>query len=127
MKKILVVADHPDVQELLVWQLELMGFSAVAASDAQAGVTKAQQEKPEMILIDAMLPGVGEREAARALRSSSETQAIPILATTALFRESDLRSCIEAGCDDYIMKPYTFEELQEKLHGLIVPPTTNQG
>lgn len=80
---------------------------------------KAVQEKPHLILMDIMMPGMDGWEATRTLRSNPEMQNIPILAATALFRESDLRSCIEAGCNDYIVKPFTFQELQKKIEAYI--------
>ncbi len=119
VKKILVVEDHPDMRELLVWQMELMGFLPISAEQAQECVEKAVKEKPHLILMDIMMQGMDGREAARILRSNPETQNIPILAATALFREVDLNSCIEAGCNDYIVKPFTFQELQEKIQAFI--------
>lgn len=119
MKKVLVVEDHPDMRELLIWQMELMGFSAIPAKHGKEGVEKAVQEKPELILMDIMMPGMDGREAARLLRSHPETQGIPILAATALFRDADLKTCIEAGCNDYIVKPFTFQELQGKVQEFI--------
>jgi putative two-component system response regulator len=59
------------------------------------------------------------RETARVLRENPETKNIPILAATALFRDSDLKSCLDAGCNAYIVKPFTFQELQAKLRELI--------
>ncbi|MGH7773290.1 MAG: response regulator [Candidatus Binatia bacterium] len=123
MKKVLIVEDHPDMRELLVWQMELMGFLAIPAKHAKEGVEKAMKEKPHLILMDIMMPGMDGREAARLLRSNPETQDIPILAATALFRESDLKSCIEAGCNDYIVKPFTFQQLQGKVQEFISAPT----
>ena len=123
MKKVLIVEDHPDMRELLVWQMELIGFLAIPAKHAREGVEKAMQEKPHLILMDIMMPGMDGREAARLLRSNPETRDIPILAATALFRESDLRSCIEAGCNDYIVKPFTFQQLQGKVQEFISFPT----
>ena len=119
MKKVLIVEDHPDMRDLLLWQMELMGFLAISARHGREGVDKAIQEKPHLILMDIMLPGMDGREATRVLRSNPDTQDIPILAATALFRESDLRSCIEAGCNDYIVKPFTFQELQGKIQEFI--------
>ncbi len=116
VKKILVVEDHADMRELLVWQLELMGFLPVTAERAQESVEKAMKEKPDLILMDIMMPGMDGRDAVRLLRSNRETEGIPILAATALFREVDLKSCVEAGCDDYIVKPFTFQELQDKIN-----------
>ena len=119
MKKILIVEDHPDMRELLIWQMEMMGFTVIPAKHGKEGIEKATQEKPHLIVMDIMMPGMDGREATRILRTQAETRNIPILAATALFRESDLRSCIEAGCNDYLVKPFTFEKLQEKIQAFI--------
>jgi two-component system alkaline phosphatase synthesis response regulator PhoP len=119
MKKVLVVEDHTDMRELLIWQMELMGFSAIPAKHGKEGVEKAVQEKPQLILMDIMMPGMDGREATRLLRSHPDTQDIPILAATALFRDADLKTCIDAGCNDYIVKPFTFQELQGKIQEFI--------
>lgn len=115
MKKVLIVEDHPDMRQLLLWQMERMGFLAILAKHGKEGVEKAAEEKPHLILMDIMMPRMDGWEATRLVRSNPETKDIPILAATALFRESDLRSCIEAGCNDYIVKPFTFRELQNKI------------
>ncbi len=86
---------------------------------------KALKEKPHLILMDIMMPEMDGREATRLIRSNPETQDIPILAATVLFSESDLSSCIEAGCNDCIVKPYTFEELEEKIQALISASSSN--
>lgn len=119
MKKILIVEDHADMRELLSWQVELMGFIPVTAKHGKEGVEKAVAEKPQLILMDIMMPGMDGRETARALRGNPETKNIPILAATALFRDSDLKSCLDAGCNAYIVKPFTFQELQTKLREMI--------
>jgi two-component system alkaline phosphatase synthesis response regulator PhoP len=123
MKKVLIVEDHSDMRELLSWQVELMGFIPIAAKHGQEGVEKALAEKPQLILLDIMMPGMDGYEAARVLRSHPDTERIPILATTALFRDCDLKNCLEAGCSGYIVKPFTFQELQVKLREFI-PYTT---
>lgn len=126
MKKVLIVEDHPDMRELLIWQMELMGFLAISAKHGKEGVEKAIEQKPHLILMDIMLPGMDGWEATRLLRSNPETSNIPILAATALFRESDLRICLEAGCNDYIVKPFSFQELQGKVQEYISSNTTTQ-
>jgi CheY-like chemotaxis protein len=118
-KTVLIVEDHPDMRELLVWQIELMGYTPLPASTAKEALEKALNEKPALILLDIMLPTMDGREAARVLKANPETHDIPILATTALFREPDLQSCLEAGCSGYLVKPFTFQELQRKLRELI--------
>ena len=127
MKKVLVVEDHPDMREILIWQMERMGFSVIPACHGKDGVEKALKEMPHLVIMDIMMPGMDGRETARALRSDPDTRDIPILAVTALYRESDLKSCIEAGCNDYIVKPFTFQQLQEKVQEFIsVPDSTIQ-
>ena len=112
------------MRELLIWQIELMGFTAVAAKHGKEAVEKAVTEKPHLILMDIMMPSMDGWEAARALRAHAETKEIPILAATALFRDSDLKSCLEAGCNGYIVKPFTFQELQAKVRELLSDGST---
>ena len=119
MKKILIVEDHADMRELLTWQIELMGFMPIPAKHGKEGVEKAVAEQPNLILLDIMMPGMDGWEAARTLRANPETKDIPILAATALFRDSDLKSCLDAGCNGYIVKPFTFQELQGKVREYI--------
>lgn len=128
MEKVLVVEDHPDMRELLVWQMEMMGFSVIPARNGKEGVEMALKEKPKLILMDIMMPGMDGREATRILRTNEQTQDIPILAATVLFREADVKSCIEAGCNDCIIKPFTFQELQGKVQEFVPLPraTTTQ-
>lgn len=119
MKKVLIVEDHADMRELLSWQIELMGYVPISAKHGKECLEKAIAEKPDLILMDIMMPGMDGWEAARTLRANPETKDIPILAATALFRDSDLNTCMEAGCNSYIVKPFTFLELQGKIRELI--------
>ncbi len=115
MKKALIVEDHPDLLHILTLKLEMLGFAVISANNGKQGVAKAIEENPDLILMDIRMPVMDGREATRIIRSNPKTQDIPILASTVLFRESDLSSCIEAGCNDYITKPFTFKQLQEKI------------
>jgi CheY-like chemotaxis protein len=119
MKKILIIEDHADMRELLTWQIELMGFAAVTARQGREGLQKAQSENPVLIILDIMMPGMDGWEAARELKASPATKDIPILAATALFRDADLQNCMASGCSGYIVKPFTFQELQGKVQQLI--------
>ena len=124
MKKVLIIEDHGDMRELLTWQIQLMGFLPITAKRGMEGVEKALAEKPELIIMDIMMPGMDGWAAARQIRAHAETKDIPILAATALFRDADLKSCIEAGCNGYIIKPFTFQELQGKVRELIPAAST---
>jgi len=115
MKKILIVEDHADMRGLLVWQVELMGFTPIAAKNGEEGVAMAVAEKPDLILMDIMMPLMNGWEAIRAVPAHPETKDTPILAATAMFRDTEIKNCLEAGCNGYIVKPFTFQELQGRL------------
>ena len=117
--KVLIVDDYPDMRELLARVLEGLGYAVVLASHGKEGVEKAIAEKPNLILMDMMMPIMDGWEAARALRSHPETRKIPILAITALIRPHDLRTCLDAGCNSYIIKPFSFANLHSKIRGLL--------
>ncbi len=119
MKKVLIIDDHPDLLEVLTWTLEMMGFSVVSANTGMGGVTKAVEEKPQLILMDIMMPDMDGRETTRMIRANRETEKIPILAITALCRESEQQNCIKAGCNYYILKPFTPEKLLEKIQTVL--------
>jgi CheY-like chemotaxis protein len=119
MAKILVAEDHTDIREIIRIELERMGFTAITAENGKQAVKAAIREKPDLILMDVMMPELDGWEATRILRANPETKQIAILAATALFRPSDLQACIDAGCNDYIVKPFTFDELKRKIKALI--------
>jgi len=126
MKKALIVEDNQDLQFILTGQIKSMGFSAITANNGMEAVEKAIKEKPDLILMDIMLPGMDGREATRRIRSNPEAKEIPILAATAITDKSQLRECIEAGCNDVIIKPFTAKDLQEKIQAVLDPPFKNQ-
>ena len=111
----LVVEDHPDSREILTHLLEFMGFAVIGAEHGGEGVEKALKEKPNLILMDILMPKMDGKEATRVIRSNPETQDIPIVATTVLYREQEIKSCIDAGCNDCLIKPFTLEQLQGKI------------
>jgi CheY-like chemotaxis protein len=119
MKKILIVEDHPDMRHLLSLELSVMGFEPITAENGREGVEKAISEKPDLVLLDVMMPEMDGWDAARILRANPETKDIPIVAETALSDQRDLNSCLQAGCNDYLVKPFTYKDLQQKLRAFI--------
>ena len=87
MKKALIIEDHPDMLDVLSRQLEMLGFAVITASNGVDGVEKAIGEKPDIILMDIMMPGMDGREATRRIRANPISKDIPILATTVLFTD----------------------------------------
>jgi two-component system, cell cycle response regulator DivK len=119
MTKILLVEDHPDIRHVVRVQLERLGFLVMIAKNGKEGVEIAISAKPDLILMNSRMPEMDGLQAMRILRANPETKDIPILAATAMFEPSEIQNCIDAGCNDYIVKPFTFEELQRKIKVLI--------
>lgn len=117
--KVLIVEDNPDMRDLLGLVVERLGYVPVFASEGEEGVEKAIAEKPNLILLDMMMPRMDGWEAARRLRANPGTKEIPILAITALFRSHDLDACLLAGCNGYIVKPFSVLDLQAKIRELL--------
>lgn len=119
MAKILLVEDHPELRYVLGLKLESMGFTTITATNGREGVERAVTEKPNLIMMNSFMPEMDGWEATRILRADPQTKDIPILASTALFRPSDLKTWIDVGCNDYIIKPFTSDELLRKITALI--------
>jgi CheY-like chemotaxis protein len=119
MAKILIVDDNPDVREVLQCQLKMLGYLVISAENGYVAIEKATVEQPDLILMDIMMPEMDGWQASRAVRANPDTKDIPILAATAMCRRADLNACLEAGCNGYIVKPFTMMELKEKIGQLI--------
>jgi CheY-like chemotaxis protein len=119
MTKILVVENHADMREILVRILDLMGFTVITSRNGKEGIEKALVEKPDLIVMDIMMPEISGWEATRILRGNPETKDVRVLAATVLFRPADLQMCISVGCNDYIVKPFTVKQLRRKIERLV--------
>ena len=117
--KVLVIEDSPDMRALLCLILKSLGYLPIVASHGKEGVEKAISEKPKLILMDIRMPIMDGLEAARALRAHPETKEIPILVTTALLRHPDRAACLDAGCSDYMVRPFNVLDLQNKIRELL--------
>ena len=119
MAKILLVEDNEMNRDMLSRRLARRGYEVVTAVDGTEGMAMAQSVEPDLILMDMSLPVVDGWEAARRLKASRETQAIPIIALTAHAMVGDREKAIEAGCDDYDIKPVEFQRLVDKIDALL--------
>ena len=111
MNKILIIEDHADMRELLAWQIELMGFMPISAKQGREGVEKALTEKPQLIIMDIMMPGMDGYETTRQIRTNVHHQRLPIIALTAKAMKGDREKCLEAGASDYLAKPVDTDQL----------------
>jgi two-component system, cell cycle response regulator DivK len=110
MAKVLVVEDNTANMTLAVFLLESAGHTVLSASDAEAGLTLARDEQPNLILMDIQLPGMDGLEATALLKRDDATRAIPVIALTALAMKGDEERIRAAGCDGYIAKPMRYQE-----------------
>jgi DNA-binding response OmpR family regulator len=116
MKTILVVDDKANVRTLVREYLTAEGFRVVTAENGQAALYVARQEKPDLILLDIMMPEMDGFEFIRAFRKESET---PVILLTAKLEESDKVIGLELGADDYITKPFGMRELVARIHTVL--------
>ena len=115
MQKVLIIEDHADMRELLSWQLELMGFTPILAKHGKEGIEKALAEKPELILMDIMMPGMDGYAAIHEIRGRDAFRRLPIIALTAKAMKGDRQKCLDAGASDYIAKPVDMDQLLSLL------------
>ena len=110
MAKVLVIEDNAANLALTVFLLQSAGHTVLCASDAETGLTLARDEQPNLILMDVQLPGMDGLEATAMLKRNDATQAIPVIALTALAMKGDEQRIRAAGCDGYIAKPMRYAE-----------------
>jgi len=122
-KKILVAEDDLTNQKLLSFALQKMNFNVLIASNGQEAVDQANTEKPDLILMDIMMPVMDGYRALELLKSNPETASIPIVALTARAMLSDRQRAKQAGCNDYIAKPFEITELRNVISKLLAIET----
>jgi CheY-like chemotaxis protein len=118
-KKVLLVEDNPATIDVLQKELLFLGYDAVVAEDGRQAVEKAASLQPDLIIMDISLPKMDGLEATSAIRKNPGTRSIPILAATARALPGDREKCIQAGCDDYLAKPFSHRELGAALKKLL--------
>ena len=114
-KKILVVDDEVYILHILDFSLGAEGYEVITAADGEEAIEKARIEKPDLVVLDIMMPKVDGFEACRRLKGDPETNQIPVILLTAKGREVDRQMGIEVGADDYIIKPFSPTKLIEKI------------
>ncbi len=121
MFKILVIEDNEDNRDILKHQLEYLGYEVVEAADGLEGLNQVAKEQPDLVIVDIMMPGIDGKEVTRRLRADSKTKDLPVLAATVLFHSEDIHSCLAAGCNDVLTKPFTLQQLKDRLEKLSQP------
>lgn len=116
---VLVVEDEIAQLELVAYNFEKQGFRVVRASDGEEGLLSAQEEQPDLIVLDWMLPKVSGIEVCRQLKRQNRTKHIPVLMLTARGEEADRVRGLDTGADDYVVKPYSVNELLARARAML--------
>ena len=123
MTTVLVVDDEPDIRELIIWKLTEAGYSTCAASDGEDALAVASGAsgggRPDLILLDWMMPKMSGIEVCVALRENVATASIPVILLTARAQPGEVDGGFAAGADDYIVKPFSPRELLSRVEAVL--------
>ena len=118
-QKILVVEDEPDIRKLVQYNLAQERFKVLEAEDGEQALKILQRDKPNLIILDLMLPGLSGLELCKILRDRPETSQLPILMLTAKAGEADKVIGLEMGADDYLAKPFSPREMVARVRAIL--------
>src|ERR1700754_5191387 len=116
---VLVVEDEEALATLLDYNLEKEGFRVERAADGEEGLLKVEEEAPDLLLLDWMLPKVSGVEVCRQLRARPDTRRTPVIMLTARGEEADKIRGLDTGADDYVVNPFAMRELTARIRALL--------
>lgn len=117
---IMVVEDERDIREMLVFSLEQAGYSTLQAGTAEKALSLLQEEAiPDLLLVDWMLPGASGIEMTRKVKKNSQFKDVPVIMLTARGEEDDRIKGLDAGADDYVIKPFSPRELMARIRAVL--------
>jgi two-component system, cell cycle response regulator DivK len=121
MPRVLIVEDNAVNLSLSTFLVQYAGYAVIAATDAEAAITIAREQVPDLILMDIQLPGMDGLEAIGLLKKDPTTRGIPIIALTALAMKGDEARIRASGCDDYIAKPMRYQPFLAAMARVLGP------
>jgi len=119
MSSILIIEDEKDILDLVEYHLKQSGFQVLTSTDGGEGLELAIKKRPNLIILDLMLPGMDGKDVCRVLKSNPVTQTIPVLMLTAKAEELDRVVGFELGADDYVTKPFSPRELVLRIKAIL--------
>lgn len=119
MTKVLVVDDDSDICELIAFKLAAMGHEVLVEHDGKSGLATAKRTRPDLVILDCMMPAMTGPEVCRQLRADDDLSQVPIILLTAKAQENDIKKGFAAGSDDYIVKPFSPRELAKRVENLL--------
>lgn len=118
-RRVLLVDDEPDLVQMVAMRLRVAGYEVTLAYDGEQALEQARQSKPDVMILDLMLPKLDGYQVCRTLKSEEATQAIPILIFTARAQDQDVKQAHACGADGYLSKPFEANILLDKLRELL--------
>ncbi|QFT85341.1 Transcriptional regulatory protein YycF [Halomonas sp. THAF12] len=119
MRKVLVVDDEPNIVLSLEFLMQQAGFEVVTAEDGETALARVSETRPDLMLLDISLPGIGGFDVLERLRADPDVARLPIIMLTAHGREVEREKGLALGADDYITKPFSTRELVERVKRLL--------
>jgi len=120
--RILVADDDVDIRELIEFKLSTLGHEIIAVNDGAAAVDACREHKPDLAVLDVMMPGMSGLDAIRVIRGDDTMADMPVILLTARAQESDVETGFDSGADDYITKPFSPRELASRVQALLARP-----
>jgi DNA-binding response OmpR family regulator len=125
-RTVLVADDDEDILELVSFRLERAGYEVLLARDGTSALAMAQERKPDLAVLDVMMPGLNGYEVTQRLRAEPATAQIPVILLTARVQETDVDRGFEAGADDYLRKPFSPQELRARVQAILAPRSSGR-
>jgi DNA-binding response OmpR family regulator len=117
--RILVIEDDADIVEMVEYHLSQAGYETIAASNGADGISRARTQRPDLVILDLMLPAVDGFDVCRTLKSDNNTACIPVIILSAKSQEADKIVGLELGADDYMTKPFSPRELIARIKAVL--------
>jgi DNA-binding response OmpR family regulator len=116
---VLVADDDDDIRDLVAFRLDRAGYEVLRAGDGQEALDLAREHRPDLAVLDVMMPRLTGYDVTRELRADAATSRIPVILLTARVQEADVARGFEAGADDYVKKPFSPQELKARVQAVL--------
>jgi len=119
MTKILIAEDEPDIRDLVAFTLRFAGYEVVTGTNGEEAVQIAKKESPDLILLDVRMPRMTGYEACKHIKADTSLKDVPIVFLSAKGQESEIQSGMEAGAEEYLLKPFAPDQLTERVRTIL--------
>ncbi|GAB4423033.1 MAG: hypothetical protein Kow002_12540 [Anaerolineales bacterium] len=119
MTKILIAEDEPDIRDLVAFTLRFAGYEVVTGTNGEEAVELASKELPDLILLDVRMPRLTGYDACKKIKENPQLKDIPVVFLSAKGQESEIQSGMEAGAEEYLLKPFAPDQLTDRVRAIL--------